>query len=215
MSLAFSVLLYQSLPQIAGYYRDRGLSNYKAGRLASAQSNYERALALNPNDGRTHFYLGSLYEDLQDFNGAHIEYQTAMRSNLAEAFNNMARLYILDENYATATVLLRRLKALITPEDDMTLRYNLHKNLGWVYLKRRSMAEAEAELLTAIEDLAEPAQVSPERQASAHCLLAQVLDGKGDTDQASLKWEYCLRYASGLLPEETVWLKIAQERLAP
>ncbi|MGK7914240.1 MAG: tetratricopeptide repeat protein [Prochloraceae cyanobacterium] len=213
LSLAFSVLLYQSLPQIAVYYRDLGLSDYEAGRLASAQSNYKRALALNPNDSRAHFYLGSLYEEFQDFNGAGTEYQTAIRSNLAEAFNNMARLYILEENYATAIVLLRRLKAMITPEDDMMLHYNLHKNLGWVYLKRRSLAEAEAELLTAIEDIAKPAKLSPERQASAHCLLAQVLDEKGDIDQANLEWQYCLRYASGLLPDEAAWLKIAQERL--
>ncbi len=215
LSLAFSVLLYQSLPQIAIYYRDLGLTNYKAGRLVNAQFNYERALALNPNDGVTHFYLGVLYENLQDLNGARIEYQTAMRSNFAAAFNNMARLYILDEDYARATVLLRRLKTLITPEDNMTLRYNLHRNLGWIYLKQKNLPQAEAELLTAIEDLAKPARLIPERQASAYCLLAQVLDAKGDTDQASQKWEYCLRYTRGLLPEEAAWLKIGQERSHP
>lgn len=215
LSLAFSVLLYQSLPQIAVYYRERGLISYKAGRLVNAQSNYERALALNPNDGITHFYVGVLYEDLQDLNAARIEYQTAMRSNFAGAFNNMARLYILDEDYARATVLLRRLKALIKPQDNMRLRYNLHRNLGWIYLKQKNLAEAEAELLTAIEDIAKPARLIPERQASAYCLLGQVLDAKGDTDQASQKWEYCLRYTRGLLPEEAAWLKIGQERFHP
>ena len=207
-----------SLPGIAVVYRNAGVQDYKAGRLASAESNYKRALKLNPDDGKTHLYLGSLYETLQDFKSAHTEYQIAMRSGSVAAFNNIARLYILDENYAAAASLLKWSKALITSEDVTSedgkkLLYSLHKNLGWVHWEQGRLAEAEAELLTAIEDLAEPAQLSPERQASAHCLLAQVLDAKGEPDQASLKWEYCLRHARGLLPEEAAWLNRAQERL--
>ncbi len=213
LSLALLLLLHQSLPQIAVSYRERGLSNYEAGHLAKAQSNYQRALALNPNDEKIHLYLGSLYDSLQDFERARTEYQIAMRTDSAAAFNNMARLYLLDENNATAASLLMQSKAQITSEDDMTLRYSLHKNLGWVNLKQKRLAEAENELLTAIEDIAEPAQLSEQRQVSAYCLLAQVLDAKGDTEQARLKWEYCFRHASPLIPEEAAWLEIAQERL--
>lgn len=207
-----------SLPGIAVLYRDRGFQDYNAGRLASAESNYKRALKLNSNDGKTHLYLGSLYETLQDFQRARTEYQIAMRSGSVAAFNNIARLYILDKNYATAASLLRRSKALITyedvtSEDGMKLRYSLHKNLGWVHWEQGSLAEAEAELLTAIEDVAEPAKLAPEHQASAHCLLAHVLDAKGHTDHAILKWEYCLSHTHGLVSEEAVWLKTAQKRL--
>ena len=227
LSLAFSVLLSQSLPQIAVYYRERGLRNYEAGRLASAQSNYKRALALNPNDSRTHFYLGSLYEEFHDFNGAGTEYQIAMGSGFtAAAYNNMARLHILDENYNDAAYLLRRLQSKLSMKltDNRILSYTLRKNMGWVRLeqglqaqdktlKNVFLAQAKAELENAIE-LAGENQLAPNQQASAHCLLAQVLEAKGDNSrQVREEWEYCLDHNSVSTPEEDIWKVEAQKRL--
>ena len=213
--LAFSLILYQSLPQIAVCYRERGLSDFKNNRFDSAQSNYKLALALNPDDEKTHLYLGSMYDHLQDYQSARTEYRIAMMSRSATAFNNMARLDILKESYATAFSFLMESQALITAQDDMTLHYNFHKNLGWFYLKQKRLADAENELLLAIEgeDSDKPEELRSEDRGAAYCLLAQVLDAKGDTDQAIPKWENCLRYANPLLPEEAAWLEVAHERI--
>ena len=142
--LLFFVGLRLSLPRIALVYSNAGFRDYEAGRLSSAQSNYKRALALNPNDGRTHFYLGSLYEEFQDFNRARTEYQIAIGSGYAAAYNNMAHLHILDENYNNAAYLLRRLELnpSIKLTDKKILHYTLHKNLGWVRLEQGLQAGA-------------------------------------------------------------------------
>ncbi len=226
-SLAFSLLLYQSLPQIAVYYRDRGLSNYQAGRLVSAQSNYERAIAFNPNDGAAHFYLGSLYEEFHNFKGAKTEYQIAIGSGSAAAYNNLARMHILDKNYDAAAYLMRRLESnpSIKLSDNQVVHYALHKNLGWVRLEQGLqtqdkdsvkifLAEAKANLETAI-DLAREQQLSPNQQASAHCLLAKVLEAKAEDSKQELeKWEYCLDHNPVNTPEEDAWKVEAQKRLS-
>ncbi|MGK7908501.1 MAG: tetratricopeptide repeat protein [Synechococcus sp.] len=227
LSLLTFLLLFQlSLPQIAVCYRDRGLNNYEAGRLASAEFNYQRSLALNPNDGKTHFYLGSLYEALNDIDAARSEYQIAMVSGSVGAFNNMARLHILDENYDSAAYLLRQVASLFEFQAvrDEILHYSLHKNLGWVRLRQGLRAEEEAErriflseakakLQTALE-LAEEYQLPAENQAPAHCLLAQVIEARvDDSQQAIADWEYCLDHSLALTPEEYDWKVEAQRRL--
>lgn len=229
LSLLTFLLLFQlSLPQIGAGYRDRGFNDYKAGRLSSAEFNYQRSLALNPNDGRTHFYLGSLYEAVNDLDAARSEHQIAMASGSAAAYNHMARLYILDENYDSATFLLRQLesKFMIRPKRDEMVHYNLHMNMGWVRLRQGLLAEVEVEkqiylaeakatLLTAIE-IAEEHQFAPKDQAPAHCLLAQVIEARGyDPQQALADWEYCLDHSLALTPEEDAWKVEAQKRLMP
>lgn len=212
-----------SLPRIALVYSNAGFRDYQTGSLASAQSNYKRALALNPNDGRTHFYLGSLYEEFKDFNRARTEYQIAIGTGYTTAYNNLARLHILDKKYNDAAYLLRRLelnRSIKLPDNEI-VHYTLHKNLGWVRLeqglqaqdktlKKVFLAEAKANLDTAI-DLARENQLSPKQQASAHCLLAQVLEAKGDdSQQVREKWEYCLAYNPVRTPEEEAWKFMAQ-----
>lgn len=224
--LLIFVCLRLSLPGIALVYSNAGFRDYEAGRLASARSNYKRALALNPNDGRTHFYLGSLYEEFQDFKGARTEYQIAIGSGYVAAYNNMARLHILDENYNDAAYLLRQLELnpSIKLADNQIVHYTLHKNLGWVRLEQGLqtqdkasvnvfLAEAKANLETAI-DLARENQLSPKQQASTHCLLAQVLEAQGDDSKKVLeKWEYCLDHNPVTTPDEDVWKVEAQKRL--
>ncbi len=225
--LLIFVSLRLSLPKIALVYSNFGLRDYQAGRLTSAQSNYKRALALNPNDGRTHFYLGSLYEEFQDFKSARTEYQIAIKSRFDAAYNNLARLHILDKNYNDAAYLLRLLEVnpSIKLADNKIVHYTLHKNMGWVRLEQGLqtqdktsvdvfLAEAKANLETAI-DLARENQLSQKQQASAHCLLAQVLEAQGDdSKQVQKEWEYCLDYNPVRTPEEDAWKIKAQQRLS-
>lgn len=190
----------EAAPEI---YNDRGLENYLAERLPQAVSDFTKALELDPNFAETHYNLGSLYEDLRDFDRARSEYRLAMLGGLTAAYNNLARLYILEKDYAAAVDLL--LKGLKLAQLDAE-KSALQKNLGWARLGQGRYAEAKAELLTAID--------LDRKQASAYGLLAQALEGLGEKVEALVAWENCLRYASSYRPDEDTWIDLARQRLA-
>lgn len=200
--LAVLLILRSSLPSIAIGYNNQGLQNYLAGRLTSAQFDYVRAIKLNPDYLEAHYNLGLLYEDLQQMDKAEAEYLAAVQGGLDAAHNNLARLYILDENYAPAVPLLK--KGLLLTNDD-AVRYDLYKNLGWARLGQARYDEALAELQSAIT-------LSPD-QAPAHCLLAQVLEQHSNSTDAKAEWESCLKLADPLRPDEDTWIGMARERL--
>ena len=199
ISIGFRLLL----PQIAVLYHQRGLESYQKGRWTSAQSDYLRSLQLNPDYGAAHFHLGVLYEDLQEFDKARSEYRLALQAGNNRAYNNLARLFILDKKYPTAIPLL--LQGQVLAKNDQELQYALLKNLGWVRLAQSRYPAAEGYLLNAIELI--------ENRAPAHCLLAQVLDKQKKDKEALQEWESCLRYASSSLPDEDEWIWQAKQRL--
>ncbi len=183
-------------------YNNRGLVHYLAERLPQAVSDFTKALELDPNFAETHYNLGSLYEDLRDFDRARSEYRLAMLGGLTAAYNNLARLYILEKDYAAAVDLL--LKGLKVAEHKAE-KYALRKNLGWARLGQGRYAEAKAELLTAID--------LDREQAPAYGLLAQALEGLGEGVESLVAWENCLRYASSYRPDEDTWIDLARQRL--
>jgi tetratricopeptide (TPR) repeat protein len=194
-------LFHRSLPLIARGYNDGGFDNYQAGQLTSAQRDYERALKLEPDLLPAHYNLGLLYEDLSDFDKAKAEYQIALQGGLDAAYNNLARLYILDEEYDKAIPLL--LEGLKLTRDD-AVRYDLYKNLGWARLGQARYDEALATLQEAIRLANE--------EAPAYCLLAQVLEAEESQGEAlDDAWETCLRYADSSRPDEDLWLGLARQ----
>lgn len=193
----------QNFREAPDIYNDRGLENYLASQLSEAVSNLNSALKLDPNCAEAHYNLGSLYEDLGDFDRARSEYRMAMLGGLAAAYNNLARLHILEKDYCQAVDLL--LKGLKLAEHDAE-KYAFWKNLGWARLEQGRYAEAKACLITAIDLQRE--------QAAPHCLLAQTLEGQGQKGEALVEWENCLQYASSYRPDEDPWIDLARIRLA-
>jgi tetratricopeptide (TPR) repeat protein len=197
------IILRFSLPGIAVWYNNQGLQNYQAGLLTSAQLDYQRAIKLNPDYLQAHYNLGVLYEDLQQIDKARSEYLAAVQGGLDAAHNNLARLNILAENYGAAVPLLK--KGLSLTKDN-EVRYDLHKNLGWARLEQGRYEEAIIELQAAV--------VLSDDKAPAHCLLAQVLEKKGDQAGALTEWEFCLKLADPLRPDEDTWIGMARQRLS-
>lgn len=199
----FLLSLNASLPQIANIYVQRGLTEQQEHQFASALENYRRATELDPNNMKAHYLLGNSYEQLQQLKEARSAYQVAVLGNVTEAFNNLARLYIVQEkNYSAAAALL--MQGLQQNPDDK-MRYFLLKNLGWARLGQKRYSEAQANLQEAIQ--------LNSQQASAHCLLAQVLEAQGKKSVASKSWRNCRDYANGQNPDEDTWFGLAQERL--
>jgi tetratricopeptide (TPR) repeat protein len=196
------IILRFSLPGIAVRYNNQGLQNYQNGLLTSAQFDYQRAIKLNPDYLQAHYNLGVLYEDLQQIDNARTEYLAAVKGGLDAAHNNLARLNILSEDYDAAVPLLKKGLAL-TKNDEV--KYDLHKNLGWARLEQGRYEEAIIELQAAV--------VLSSDKAPAHCLLAQVLEKKGDQAGAPKEWESCLKLADPLRPDEDTWIGMARQRL--
>lgn len=221
------------LPRMAVSYNDSGLQHHCAGRLASAQFDYERALKLNPDYPEAHFNLGLLFEDLQEAEQAQSHYQIVVQQgDLVIAYNNLAHLYILEKAYDTAIpLLLTGLQRLAKGEIKETLvrcrptspplggieggeavqkapaellRYEILKNLGWARLGQERYDEAEPYL-------AEAAALLPDK-AAAYCLQAQVREGRGETEAALKDWESCLQFASSYNADEDVWIGLARQK---
>lgn len=186
-------------PKLEVTFNDRGVDNHMANRLAIAKIYYQCALLLKPGYKKVRYNLGSLYEKLGKYNKARSEYEIAIQGNLAVAYNNLARLEILDKKYASAVELL--LEGLLLAQTD-EVKYAFLKNLGWALLKQNRYTEAETYLGEAIKLMSD--------RAPAYGLLAQLLERLGQTQSARIAWENFLKYApNDRSPEVNAWIMVA------
>jgi Tfp pilus assembly protein PilF len=199
------------LPWAAVKYHALGSRQYfEEGKLTNAQANFERSLRLNPDFPKANHDLALTYEDLRDFDQAKAEYAKAIKGGYLESVNNLARLQILeDENYESAAVLLiSAFQDKRRDPQDYELKYGLHKNLGWAWLKQDRLPEAEGELLKAIRLETELDGTRPD----AHCLLAQVYENQQRRAEALVEWQTCRDTVSR--PEDDLWLGMAYKALS-
>ncbi|WP_009630169.1 tetratricopeptide repeat protein [Synechocystis sp. PCC 7509] len=191
-----------SLSWLANWY---GAKSYLAGKLPQAELGYKIALKLNPRSGATFYNQGVVYEDRQNYQQAHTQYQKAMELGLVAAYNNQARLYLSEKKYDKAVALLQ-ISLPLAKHEDNRVKYSMLKNLGWGRLGQGRLAEADLALTQAIE--------LQDNFSSAYCLLAQVLEQQGDNKKALKEWENCLRYAhQPQTPEEDKWMNQARQQL--
>jgi len=213
--LVFLLGFWSLLPTISDWYNQRGLKDYQEDhKLGSAAQNYQRAIALNPDNVEAHFNLGNLYEDLQEFDSARKEYLIAVERQLPEAYNNLARRYLREGKYPQAAALLQ--EGLQKAQDAQPeVKYSLFKNLGWVRFEQKRDAEAQSALQIAIGIASNPEVekyiASP---GAAHCLMAQVLERRKEPG-ASSQWQQCQDLGNSHNADEDTWLHLAQEKLNP
>lgn len=209
------ISIWFSLPLISKFYNRQGLKNYNERDLGEAEQDYLKAISLNADNIEAHYNLGNLYEEWQDLEKAKKEYQIAVAGNLADAYNNLARLYIQEKKYPQAATLLA--KGLVFAQKQNSLpevRYSLFKNLGWARLEQGRYEEAQQTLQAAIGISRNPeAAKYISNPGAAHCLLAQVLD-KQKQPTALEQWQKCCQLGSRLNPDEDTWLHLSQEKLS-
>jgi DNA-binding winged helix-turn-helix (wHTH) protein/Flp pilus assembly protein TadD len=201
------VTLASSLPFLARFYNNRGVVHQQTGDIRAAIQDYKWALRFSPAYTEAHYNLGDVYEEIPDYDKAVEQYQRAIDVDpkFYAAYNNLARLYIMRRrDFGAALVLLDR--ALSLQPQEAPVRYTLYKNYGWANLGLGQLGQAERNLR-----LAE--SLDP-RRGSAHCLLANVLEGQERAADAIPEWESCLAYSNQ--PEvEPEWRNAAQEHLRP
>jgi TPR repeat len=80
-----------------------------AKMLSSAEANFNRATALNPDYPEAYFLLGKIYELSQDLDKARTQYRLAIQNGSLKARSRLAWLYLIDsktQSTDTATAIL-------------------------------------------------------------------------------------------------------------
>lgn len=200
LALANLLLLVGGLwtlsPQIVYYINKEGFLNYSNKRLNNAELYYKTALVFRPKDETVHYNLGILYEDKKDYSKARTAYQVAVNGGYNKALNNLARLEILDKQYAKALPLLE--KALPLAQDNK-IKYAVYKNLGWAQLELGRYEEANNNLTKAIN-------ISSDRSV-AYCLEAALLERQGNKQKSLSYWEKCYNNLQSESSEEQRWVR--------
>ena len=190
---------------IARYHNNRGVQSQSRADLKDAITEYDNAIRWYPRYAAAHYNLADANEEIGMYDKSVKEYQLAIQEDpeFYEAYNNLARLYIKRLNDSGAAVALMERALALQPAEE-SVRYSLHKNYGWARLELKLPEQAEHELRLAIS-------IRP-TYGAAHCLLAKVLDAKGQPTDALREWEMCVAYATngGVEPE---WRLEGQERL--
>lgn len=176
----------------------QGLANYQQGHLPAAEFYYKLALIFTPEMEGLQYNLGSLYEEQQVWDKARAAYQLELKHDFDKAYNNLARLEILDGNYTAALPLIETGLSLTENEQ---VKYNLLKNLGWAQLELSNYQQAQFNLQTAIS--------LDKNRASAYCLQAQVWEHLEQSSVALTAWQNCLEYANPDNFDEQRWVKLA------
>jgi tetratricopeptide (TPR) repeat protein len=208
---------------MADYFNEQGFNNYHDNNWDKARSDYELAISLDPDNAKAHHNLGRLYENLQELDKAKTEYRLAAQGDMAVAYSDLARLYLLQKKPAEAMSLLFKGKDIepqadkVLTEEEKLLKYDLRKNLGWARFQQERYREAEVLLKEAIDiDNTIAHNVT---RGSAYCLLAQVLEAQVSEKTSPLEntriqqWKLCRENVNQRVPEEDMWKAMAQQRL--
>ena len=192
------------VPKLAIYFNDSAAASYELKNLDSAQFYLKLAVMLDPQLGESYYTQGLIFDAKRDFHAARDRYEKAVANVPAKSLNNLARLDILEKQYAAA---IPRLEKGLQLVKEVDLKSALHKNMGWVLLESGDYQQAESHLSKAI--------ALDTQRASAYCLLARVRETQRDSSGAFTAWQSCLRYAPNekYQPEVENWVIQAQQRL--
>jgi tetratricopeptide (TPR) repeat protein len=199
---------------LAKYLNKIGHKSYNDGNFKSAKTDLKNAIRYNEVLAPAQYNLGATYEHLDCRNEAIAHYQEAAKQQNRAAYaaiNNLARLQILEGHLDDA---IAQLKIALERASDRVIIAALHKNLGWGYWLHNHCG-------LAFDHLHQSIDLEGDRPA-AYYLLAQVLEGKGELEEAIGYWEKGLQLDlnnhtkhpnTWSLPELKIWQMMARQRL--
>jgi len=140
----------RALREDGGTHAERGLALQKQGDFANAITEYEAAVAANPELASAHVNLIALYGQQKNWEKAEAHYQAVLRTGtaLAEAYYNFAVCLASQGQYQAASELFRK-----------ALAANPQYAIAWSGLAR--LAETEGRVDEAEADYRKAAEQSP------------------------------------------------------
>ncbi|MBP0016322.1 MAG: tetratricopeptide repeat protein [Cyanobacteria bacterium SBLK] len=184
-----------------------GIHQHEQGRLLVAQRHYRLAALLDRNNAAPHYNLGWLCdESFQDRDCAIRAYERATRLGRADAAAELARLRALQGDYDEALgAIYHCLQQRDYLQEYPAIAAACLKNRGWVRWEQGRWGEAETDLKEAIAlEFDSP---------HAHCLLARILEARGEPEAALEHWQIGLQGLEYNVPEQDRCIDLAHQRL--
>ncbi len=195
---ALAIGWYFASNKLAIEMNQRGIIYHRSQQFNRAKNSYQIAILLKSDYGQAYYNLGSLYEDQNDIASAIREYEQAIKYKNPSAYNNLGRLYLLEQGkqdcQRAAFLFLEGLKIAT----KYAGKYGLLTNLGRAQLCLEQYENAE-------EYLEEAIAISSDRP-EAYCILAPVMERLRDASGTKDALEKC-PIDSISLPELDHWLK--------
>jgi serine/threonine protein kinase len=163
---------------------------------ACAINHYQKALSLNPRNAQARYNLASFYGDIDELPKAIEQYTMLVNDSpgFVDAWNNLARLQIIQNQYENAENSLSR---VMPQAKDSLSESAIQKNLGWLRYQQKRYPEASQALYKAI-------QLNPESRTDAYCLLAKIQDRQPGKSVSNEFWQRCLS-GEASTPEIKQW----------
>ncbi len=237
--IAGAVGLYQGGKVLAArYFFDRGSEHQLTSELPLARYNYERAVAINPDNPIAHNNLALVCQDQGDVSCSFFHYNEAFRlnPNYWAAHYNLGNLYDDRRDYLRAieqyqTVIASGSSLAVDAANNLSRIKNIQGHFGEaVVLVKQNLLQTDdpisqaalyknlgwAELglrrYTIAEAYLERSIQLDKERADSYCLLAQVKESEKKPYEASQLWESCIRNSSSL-PEVQEWRSAVLKRL--
>lgn len=201
--------------QIATYLNRVGVDYIRKDQYHRAIPYLQSAIIVNPQQSSAINNLGSIYERWGENDLALEMYRRAKLLGDAWGCKGEALIYMKDKKFISASELQRVcLQQIIASDKPSPLgEYLIRKDLGFSLLrrkvhelmKRQDYLEAEYHLRIAID-------IKPE-EGVANCVLAQVLEAQGKSNEALEQWDFCVEFAQDEYPDEAEWIKMGRMRL--
>ncbi|MCX5699706.1 MAG: tetratricopeptide repeat protein [Candidatus Omnitrophica bacterium] len=171
-------------PENIDIYKGLGAIYLQQKKLKQAEGIFKLILNLAPADAQAHFYLGSIYYNLEDYPSVEKELKSAvkLKPDYPEALNFLGYFYLQQgKNIDQAGLMIKR-ALVFEPENGAYL-----DSLGWFYYKKGSFQEALSHLERAASFLTDP---------EIYDHLGDVFLKLGNLDSAKLNWEKSLKLDS-------------------
>jgi len=137
-------------PYYAGVYNNRGNAYNSKEEYDKAINDYNKIIAINPNDVMAYYNKGITYNNKKEYGKAIINYTKAIKinTNYAKAYNNRGGCYYDKEEYDKAII-----------DFDKTIKLN--PNDASAYYNRGIVYDAKEKHVEAINDYAETIKLNP------------------------------------------------------
>lgn len=158
MLLVIMACFWFSMPLFADYYKQLGHQATEEKQLILAENHYYRALRLNSRDVSLYYTLGNLYRELQEFDRALENYKIAVKGGFAEAGEDIADVYLRQQEYAQADAWLWRalepLRILLDTQKPYTLSKTQIEALQTRFPQSGNLARIDDRQFAALKDQA-------------------------------------------------------------
>jgi tetratricopeptide (TPR) repeat protein len=158
-----------------------GITHYRAGRLAEAESCYRRVLAIQPDHAGTHCNLGAVLQDQGKLDEAIAAYRQAIRISPHYALPR-ANLGTVLRKQGQLDEAIAEFRQAVRVQPDFA---EAHFHLGIVLGDRRKLDEATAAFREAV-------RIKPD-YAEAHCNLGIMYFDQGELDEAIASYRKAIR----------------------